>query len=233
MTERKVKDLPVSIAEQLEKDKQSIKDKIGGPMVTKLKAAGQFFQLPSSDMVDSVECVVVDFTTIYRFYDRPYNKDNPSAPACAAVGDNPKNMVPLDESPVKQHPTCTGCPQDEFGRNGNKGKHCKNERCLALIPLDDIERGDPVAPIWIYGVSPSSIKFFDAYVSRLAIEEKLPIQVVTQLFMDRSLTYSAPRFKVSRDLTEEELALVFNRRTEARNLLSTPISFDGYVPLSK
>src|SRR5690606_4328302 len=127
----------------------------------------QNFILPGSSIpAASIRGVIVDFLTENKYYDRPYNKNSPTPPACFAIGANLDSMAPHEKSPVPQSDVCKGCPQNEWGSDpqGGRGKACKNARLIAIKPIDEEGNIAEDAPIWKYAIPPASIKFFDKYI---------------------------------------------------------------------
>ena len=157
----------VSITEiqnQLKAQAAAINEKVAPASgITIQVSQSKEFKFPDGTKGDEFECVIVDFTSVNFFYEGEYDKDNITPPACFAVGNNPLQLVPSDNSPNKQNDTCKGCPMNEFGSAG-KGKACKNQRLLAVLPPDATED----TPIWLLKVSPTAIKAFDSYVRSVA-----------------------------------------------------------------
>lgn len=219
--------LPMNFAEELAKQAESIQKRIASPSGDRIRMDGRGYTLPNGQSGPELEVVIIDFVSSNIFYEGNFDKNNPSPPACFAVGPEPTLLRPTDLSPDKQSETCAACPNNQFGSNG-KGKACKNTRLLAITPLSEGDDPDD-RPIWIMSVPPTSIKAFDAYVASLAIRNRtLPIGVATKLFMDGSVSFAAPRFDAVRPLGDDELASVFPMREEAMaRLLATP-DFSGY-----
>lgn len=205
----------VSIQEALKKQAQELNEKVAPASgITIGVTQAKEFRLPDGQKVDELQVVIVDFTSANYFYEGEYDKDNIQPPACFAIGTNPLNLVPSDNSPAKQNDTCKGCPMNEFGSAG-KGKACKNTRVLAVLPPDATED----TPIWLLKVSPTAIKGFDSYVRSVASTFQMPpISVVTTVSFDPNSDYASLRFGDPQP--NENLAAHFNRQDEARKLLA-------------
>lgn len=205
----------VSIQETLKKQAQELNDKVAPASgITIGVTQAKEFRLPTGEKVDELQVVIVDFTSANYFYEGAYDKDNISPPACFAIGTNPLQLVPSDNSPAKQNDTCKGCPMNEFGSSG-AGKACKNTRVLAVLPPDATEE----TPVWLLKVSPTAIKAFDSYVRSVAAAFQMPpIAVVTTLSFDPNSDYASVRF--SDPQPNENLAAHFGRQDEARKLLA-------------
>jgi hypothetical protein len=94
--------------------------------------------LPGNQMA----VVVLDWILENVYYEGEFDADNPMPPTCFAFGrDN--EMKPHDvvfEADQAQHPTCRGCPKNEWGSaERGRGKACRNVRRLALIPAGTID----------------------------------------------------------------------------------------------
>lgn len=230
-TSRAKPNLPVNYAEQLAQEAAVISSRIAAPTGNHIRFnANRGFITPDGMEGDELEVVIVEFMSRNTYYDRDYDKDNPSPPACFAIGPEPSMLMPSPRSPNKQCETCTPCQQNQFGSaTVGKGKGCKNTRLLALMPLSALDKDD--APIWIMAVPPASLKSFDAYVHSLAHKHKtVPIGVVTRIAPDPKSTFAAPRFSVHRPLTTKELGTFMGRREEAADALATEPDVSGYTP---
>lgn len=171
------------------------------------------FKLPDGTKARELDLVVVDFISANLFYEGTYDPNNITPPACFAIGDNPRELVPSDNSPVRQNDTCKGCPMNEFGSAGN-GKACKNTRVLAVLPPD----ADEDTPMWLLKVSPTALKAWDGFVMSVQRTFQMPpIAVVTKVSFDENLDYPSLRFSVAEP--NEALEVHYARQEEARQLL--------------
>lgn len=215
---RQTANVPVNYAEQLAKEAAEIQKRIAAPSADRIRfQANRGFITPDGMEGTTLEVVIVDFMSSYMFYDGMYDRDNPQPPACFAIGPEPTMLIPSPNSPDKQSDACATCPNNQFGSSPNgKGKACKNTRLLALMPASVLDDPQGDAPIWVMAVPPTSMKAFDAYVRNLAMKHKTtPVGVVTQITMDNTVTWAAPRFEVVRPLTGDEFAPFMSRREEA------------------
>lgn len=221
-TKRQTSNLPVNYAEQLANEVSNIQQRIAAPAGDRIRMVNNsHFALPDGQDAETIEGVVVDFVSANLLFEGAYNKDNPSAPGCFAVGPEPTSLIPTKNSPNKQSETCALCPNNQFGSAGN-GKACKNTRLLAIQP----EGGDAV---YVLSVPPTSIKAFDGYVHTLAGKHRLPpVGVVTRISLDKSVQFAAPRFEVVRPLKPEELGPYMESRTQARERLIAEPDFSQY-----
>ena len=214
----------VSIQEQLKAQVAAQANKIAPPSGINIRITqDKKFQLPDGSKVDGpLDLVIVDFVSRNSFYEGAYDPNNISPPACFAIHPEPKQMVPSDNSPVKQADDCASCPMNQFGSSG-KGKACKNSRVLAVLPPD----ADADTPMWLLQVSPTALKGFDGYVGAVARTFQMPpIAVVTSVDFNPNETYASLTFGDPRP--NENLAVHFARQAEAKELLMAEPDVSGY-----
>jgi hypothetical protein len=185
-------------------------------------SSGKFTLPDGTETPGPIDLVVVDFVATHDFYTGKYDSKNPSPPACFAIGSNPKQMVPSDNSPNRQADDCQSCSMNEFGSNGD-GKACKNGRSLAVLPPDDAE-----ADLWLLNVSPTALKNFDGFVASAARVFSLPpVGVVVTVSLDPNLDY--PRLVFTDPRPVEDVGAFMARQTEARDMLTVEPDVSGYV----
>lgn len=213
----------VSIQEALKAQAAGLNDRTELPGGNKIKLEPGLFKLPDgTDTAGPLELVIVDFTTVHRFYPSKFDRNNIVPPACFALGPNPKQMTPSKNSPERQADSCQGCPNNEFGSDGD-GKACKNGRLLAVLPPD----ADEDTPLWLLEVSPTAIKGFDSYVQSVARTFGMPpIAVVTSVSLDDTVAYA--KLKFDDPQPNEQLSAHYARQAEAQELLATEPDVSGY-----
>lgn len=222
--------LPINYQEQLAKEAAEISKKIAAPSGDRIRMSGPKLIAPDGQEGETLEVIVIDFVSSNLYYDDTYDRDNPKPPACFAIGPEPTMLVPSTSSPDKQSDTCSACPNNQFGSRG-KGKACKNTRVLAVVPITALDTPDEPAPIWIMSIPPTSVKVFDAYVQSLvARHNTVPIGVVTQITMDQTSSFSAPKFSVVRPVAADEFPVFMQRRAEAQTRLLTEPDVSQYEP---
>lgn len=233
MAERGNNNLPINYADQLKGEAADIASRISsGPRNKITTTGGSAFVLPNGTSGPKLELVVLDFVAENNFFDRPFNRNNPFPPACFAIGYNPRDMVPSENSPDKQASSCTNCAHNQWKSGAGAGKACKNGRRLAVTPLKPMDDG--TRPVWLFEIPPASIKFFDAYVSKIATAHKMsPIGMLTVITHEPGSAFNAPRFDIARPLTNEELGEVFPLREQAAELITREPDVSKYVPLGK
>lgn len=183
------------------------------------------FKLPDgTKSAGPIEAIVVDFVAANYFYEGAYDPNNIVPPACFAINAIAGELVPSDNSPVKQADECSKCPMNQFGSDG-KGKACKNSRVLAILAPD----ADVETSLAVLKISPTAIKAFDSYVSTVARSfQTPPLGVVTEISFDPASTYASLRFKALGPATDEQIELALSRQDEARQRLAVEPDVSTY-----
>jgi hypothetical protein len=162
-----------TIDQELSQEVAALKQQIGQPggRAIKIKNTG-FISPEGMDLGNEIQIVVLDFISKNMFYDRPYDPQSPSPPACYAQGRVIDEMASDPESPVPQADKCKTCPLNQFGSGNNgKSKACKNTRELAVLLVDPENPDallDPAAPIYTLSVPPTGLRAFDGAVASIA-----------------------------------------------------------------
>ena len=189
--------LPVNIEDQIKKQLAAQKGQLGALPSNKIGLKNKEFTLPDGQKSPGpLECIVLDFAWFLVHYPGVYNSNNPQQPDCFAVGrENPEAEGGLKPSEAVKKPhgeNCKECPKNQWkSALTGKGKACKNQRRLIVIPPNFSESTEPMT---VY-VSPQGLKNWDKYVSRLNNEQGvLPVQVVTAISFDPDQTYPLLKF---------------------------------------
>ena len=124
---------------------QEALDKLRARLLTptgdKIKISNKQFKLPSGDVLDFLDVVVVDFVFYNTYYEGAFDPNNIVPPNCFSINVESKNMTPSPNAPDAQHSDCAGCWANQFGSSG-KGKACQNRCLLAVLPSDAKEDTD-------------------------------------------------------------------------------------------
>lgn len=190
--------LPVDIQEQMRKELAAQKKQLGALPSNKIQLKDKQFTLPDGQSSNGpLECIILDFAWFMVHYPGVYNSNNPQQPNCFAVGrESPDTgeLKPHESVEKPQGENCKDCPKNEWGSSPvGKGKACKNQRRLIVVPPNFTEETEPMT---MY-VSPAGLKNFDKYVSRLRSEHGLlPVQVVTEISFDRDKSYPLLLFRM-------------------------------------
>lgn len=212
----------VSIKEQMARELAGLGERTAPAGGDKIQLKGKKFKLPDGSESDILNVVIVDFMAVNNFYEGTYDPNNISPPACFAIGQNVAQMVPSDNSPVKQSDACASCPMNQFGSAGN-GKACKNQRRLAVLPPD----ADADTPLWVLDVSPTGLKSFDGYVRSAASKfGMLPVGLITEITFDDGVDYASLRF--GNPQPNENMEVHWSRRDEALTRLTQEPDVSAY-----
>ena len=124
----------------------------------------------------------------------------------------------------KQHATCAGCPQNEWGSKinavtGGKIKACSDAKRVAVVAAGRLE-GD----LYQLSIPPASLKDFGALLKQLN-QISPPVaynDVVIRVSFDAEASYPKLKFEPVRYLSEEESGIVKTRSasSEARMVCS-------------
>lgn len=118
--------------------------------------------------------VILDFAFDYTYYDRPFDPNQITSPACFALGRDVETLSPDDNSPVRQTDgSCKLCPNNEFGSalNGS-GKACRNSLRVLFKDLSD-------GSVWKVRFSPTSLSRALKTISGIARRGPLSLVMVT------------------------------------------------------
>ena len=188
--------LPVSVEDMIKKQLQEQKGQLGALPSNKIGLKNKEFTLPDGQKSPGpLECIILDFAWFMVHYPGVFNSNNPQQPNCFAVGrDNPDGgtLLPHESVEKPQGKNCKDCAKNQWGSAPTgKGKACKNQRRLILVPPNFTAETEPMS---MY-VSPAGLKNFDKYVSRLNNEQGvLPVQVVTAISFDVDQSYPLLKF---------------------------------------
>ena len=182
----------------------------------KIKVSRQGFTFPDGQTAASeMVCVIVEFGSQNRYYDTPYNENNPTPPACWAANKAVKELAPDDSVEDPQSTSCSTCPMNEFGSNG-KGKACSNRRFLAVLPPDADEGDD----LMLLDISPMSLKNFDAYIHKLDSKYgKIPVEVETTVRISPNSPTNYAILEFDTDKEVDNIATFWARRGEADKIV--------------
>lgn len=196
----------------------ALKSRIAAPTGDKIKISNKQFKLPSGDILDFLDIVIVDFVYYNTYYEGAFDPNNIVPPNCFALAVEPKGMVPSNNSPDKQCETCAGCWANEFGSSG-KGKACQNRVLMACLPTDATED----TPFVILDISPTAVKGFGSYVTSVARSlQRPPYGVVTHIECNPATKHDVAVFSDPQLIEDENfITMVRSRREEARERLLT------------
>lgn len=217
---------------------------------------GQFFSMLAGQLSfggvalpgNQMATIIIADTMENSYYDTPYNPDTPTAPKCFAFAKSEDDLEPSEEVDKddyfeRQHETCTGCPQNEWGsaRTG-KGKACSNVMRLAMIPAGNyVAKGsgrnaglelelydDPEhfhkADVGFMKLPVMSVRNYSGYVKGLASEMRRPPHgVVTNVYVvpDPKSQFKV-MFEVIGSVPNDLMTIVMTRHKAAQDAIAFP-----------
>ena len=212
------------------KEEYQEESKVSGGSIVTLSTRDKRFSLGDDDLGDEIDVVVADSAFEHAYYDRPYDEDNPSPPACFAIGKSEKDLKPHANSPVPQHDNCKDCPLNEFeSALVGKGKACKNKRRLALFAHGD--DGLSTEQMVILPIAPTGLKNYAVYAKGVNAKFKRPTYgVVTTMGFSDKKTYPIVTHKMKAVLEEDDVARVFKHKSQIEDILLEPYDVSSYEP---
>ena len=193
----------------------------GGDAIT-INNGKRIFIMPNEQEVEEFEALIVDFAYRNEYYIGAYNPKVITPPACFAIAPTATQLTPSENGPVIQSQSdCATCQQNQFGTHvSGSGKACKNTVILAVLPPDEAELASH--DLWVLKTSPTAIRPFKKYATKIS-QMNLPIGVVrTRFFFDPESSYASVRFEA---LGVEETCIdgVMERKEEAsKRLMEEP-----------
>lgn len=222
-----------TIDQELSSEVANIKGMIGQASGNKLKveATGDFVTPDGLNLGNEIQVVVLDFVSVNKFYDTPYNPQNPAPPACYAIGKVVNDMAPENDSPQAMHSDCRTCPLNQFGSGNNgKSKACKNSRLLAVLLVDPDSpdaHNQPDAPIYTMELPPTAIRSFDGAVAHVARTlNSVPVKAILTVTARNAGTYALISF--IDPVPNPDYAVHAARRTECQDMLFRKPDFAAY-----
>lgn len=204
---------------QLKKELAGLRDRVPAPSGNRISLKGKTFNLPdgSSDP-GPIGAVILDWRMTHEYYTGVYDPNKPASPVCWANSTTLDGMVPSKRVAKPQAATCAECPMNQFGSAPTgRGKACKNQRKLAIVPAD---AGPDTEPM-ILLASPTSLKNFDNYVNGLGAGDdgRMPIEVKTMIGMNPKEAYPQLVFGAPEILADDKLVTMFALREKAQAAL--------------
>lgn len=220
-------------------------------------SSGQFFSLSQGQLKwndsplpgNQMGVIILDAMHENVFYEGAYDANQIKGPTCFAYGraengitksrDIELNMQPhasVFEAGQEQSEYCHSCPQNEFGSADiGKGKACKNQRRLAVIPagefqkdgsfeLFDDEKHYLTAGIGYLKLPVMSVKEFSVFVQQISASLKRPpFGVVTRVYLtpDPKSQFKV-KFEALEKVPDNLMETVMHRREEANALIDFP-----------
>ncbi len=185
----------MSIEEQLRKELAGLKDTVEAPSSNKIGTKGKVFTTPDGKSGPGpLQMIIIDSVGFNQYYPGVYNPQVKAPPKCWAINKNLKELAPGASVAKPEHPDCEGCPRNAWGSGtGGRGKACKNQRRLLVVPPDFTAQTEPMT---LY-VSPTGLKAWNRYVDKdlNADMSLLAVQVITEVSFDPNQAYPSLQFK--------------------------------------
>jgi hypothetical protein len=194
---------------------------------------GKKFSIGDEKLGTTLDVVILADMYDYSYYDRDYDPDTITPPACFAIGSVLSEMMPHETSPDKQSATCQSCPKNEFGsaKNG-KGKACRNGRRLLVAAVTNNQPN--LGDLAIINIPPTSLKAYARYTKNITVVHKLPTwAVITKLTFDDDSAWPSivPLFITTADA--DTINKISKSLTEYTAAVSGPYDTSNYVPLEQ
>jgi hypothetical protein len=198
-----------------------------------------FNDMPLPD--NQIAVIILDSILENVYYDSDYNADAISAPKCFAFGRDEAAMKPHDtvfEHGQEEHPTCTGCPRNEWGSaERGRGKACGNRRRLSLLAAGRMNGGFYpyeandllTGAVGLLKLPVTSVKAFSGYIKQIGTVMKRPPFGVISLV--KVVPDARTQFRVEVSMLEKTpdamLPIVMQRREDTRAALEQPYNLDN------
>lgn len=133
---------------------------------------------------NKLDAVVIASTHANFLYQGKYDPNNIANPDCYAYSEDGVNMAPHPTVANPINGDCASCPMNQWGSDpsGGKGKACKNQRILALIPASTKPEEVADAEVAIAKLPVTSAANFGTYVNKIAtLFNRPPLGMVTTI----------------------------------------------------
>lgn len=173
---------------------------------------------------NELEVIVVAAGFSKAYYAAAYDEDHPATPECYAFGHEEAELKPHAQAPDPQSESCATCKFNKFGSAGpgKKGKGCKDERRLMVIPGDtkaqDVAKAETVMAV----VPPTSLKNWGGFVKTLGAMGRTPWSVVTKLSVEPLKSYFQILFEPVRKLDGIMYGAVKAKQESVESLMFAP-----------
>ncbi len=183
---------------------------------------------------NKLPCIVIASAFENRYYDRPFDPNNRSAPKCFSLSLTGEDMVPSAEVPEPISPACATCDFNKWGSDpkGGKGKACKQVRRLALLPAGAVVNGgSKTVEMALIRIPVTSARNWADYVNNCATEySRPPWALITEISTEpNAKTQFQIIFKTVGIVGDEALGDMQKKIELAQNVLLTPYDTSGEI----
>lgn len=131
---------------------------------------------------NELECIIIGTAFERALYEGPFDPNRIRNPICFAITEDGKESKPHENSLYPQHEQCSGCPMNEWfsAGEGRRGKACKENRRLALIPTDKLENPADIkaAELAMAKIPVTSVANWSNYVHTVSAQFAMPYWAV-------------------------------------------------------
>lgn len=183
---------------------------------------------------NKLECVIVGGAHRNVFYAGRYDANNIVNPNCFALGEDEDGLVPHEnvDSPVAS--ACAKCPNMEWGSdpNGGRGKACKQQRRLLVMPADATASAEAVlkAELAILDLPVTSVRNYSNFVNTVSASVKAPVWAVVCVISvspNAKTQFQVDFTPISVIPDADVLQAVRARKDEAMRIALTPFAGTG------
>lgn len=182
---------------------------------------------------NKLPCIVIASAFENRYYDRPFDPNNRSAPKCFALSLTGEGMAPnSDDVPTPESENCQTCNLYKWGSDpkGGKGKACKQVRRLALLPAGAVAAGNAkTVEMALISIPVTSARNWANYVNNCAAEyARPPWALITEISTKPDAkTQFQITFSTIGQVGDEFLGDMQKRIEQAQTVLLTPYDTSG------
>jgi hypothetical protein len=184
--------LPQSVTEQLANEAKAaamLERPVGGAISLR---GGQISWQGTPVAGNRLRCVILDGIFENRWYDKPFNPEQPANPACFAMAREEDDLAPHEDAENKQggpEGKCEGCAKNAWGSDprGGRGKACSQVRRLVLIPATALESDESTldAETAIMKLPVTSTRYWAGYITQLAGIDGRPVwSVISEIYTE-------------------------------------------------
>ena len=181
----------VSIQERIKQRLANVNKTTAVPGSKKISLKHSKFRIPDGATSEGpLNCVIVDYTNSNVWYEKEWKDGEVSPPDCFSIGKIIDELKPSAsvEKPVNKD--CISCPKNEYGSRG-RGKECDNTVLLAILAEGFTDESE----VYTIQIKPKGLKDWGAYVRTLKQSGMDPVQVVTSISFDPTVSYPKLKYR--------------------------------------
>ena len=169
---------------------------------------GGIFTLPDGTITKELTCVIIAYIAKRKWYEhRKFNADDKRPPLCFAQAVEEDHLVPHPNVPAPQAPSCSECPNAEWGSapGESKAQWCKTSRELMVMLITPETTAATIAASDLLSISipPTSIKTWSKYANMLANQGLPPWAASTKVIIEPSKWQASTRYELVTPLNQD------------------------------